>query len=207
MKGPDPAFWCAEGYAIVNVDTRGAYTLEGDLLIMGHQEAQDGAEFLTWLSEQPWCNGKVGLTGNSWLALSQWKIGSLRPTGLAALAPWYVLCCLRARAHTLTSNPGKGSKIFIVILFPREGYHRRTSIIQLQVTQSPPHDMFLQVLKRENTDTLASYGKLEDMSGVLRSNPLWNEYWEDKRSKPEHINVPTYVVASRTNPIHTSGTL
>lgn len=87
-EGPDPGFWCAEGYAIVNVDTRGAYTSEGDLEIMGHQEAQDGAEFVTWLSEQPWCNGKVGLTGNSWLAMSQWKIGSLRPNGLEALAPW-----------------------------------------------------------------------------------------------------------------------
>lgn len=59
----------------------------------------------------------------------------------------------------------------------------------------------------ETTDTLASYGKLEDVSGVLRSNPLWNEYWEDKRSKPEQIDVPTYIVASWTNPIHTSGTL
>lgn len=89
-EGPDPAFWCAEGYAVVNVDTRGAYTSEGDLMIMGHQEAQDGAEFVTWLSQQPWSNGKVGLTGNSWLAMSQWKIGSLRPDGLAALAPWWV---------------------------------------------------------------------------------------------------------------------
>ncbi|GAB1211222.1 hypothetical protein ATERTT37_000335 [Aspergillus terreus] len=57
-EGPDPAFWCAEGYAVINVDTRGAYTSEGDLMIMGHQEAQDGAEFVTWLSQQPWCNGK-----------------------------------------------------------------------------------------------------------------------------------------------------
>jgi putative CocE/NonD family hydrolase len=88
-EGPDPAFWCAEGYAVINVDTRGAFSSEGKLLIFGHQEAQDGAEFITWVSEQAWCNGKVALTGNSWLAMAQWKIGSLRPKGLAALAPWY----------------------------------------------------------------------------------------------------------------------
>jgi putative CocE/NonD family hydrolase len=87
-EGPDPAFWCAEGYAVINVDTRGAFSSEGKLLIFGHQEAQDGAEFITWVSEQAWCNGKVALTGNSWLAMAQWKIGSLRPKGLAALAPW-----------------------------------------------------------------------------------------------------------------------
>lgn len=45
------------------------------------------------------------------------------------------------------------------------------------------------------------------MSGVLSNHPLWNEYWEDKRSKSEQINVPTYVVGSWTNPVHTSGTL
>lgn len=83
---------------------------------MGHQEAQDGAEFVTWLSEQPWCNGKIGLTGNSWLALSQWKIGSLRPKGLAALAPWYVLCFLvPVDLETLISNSGKEFKTSIVI--------------------------------------------------------------------------------------------
>ncbi|KAK5700280.1 hypothetical protein LTS12_028429, partial [Elasticomyces elasticus] len=56
-------------------------------------------------------------------------------------------------------------------------------------------------------DTLASYGKLEDLSGAVQNYPLWNEYWEDKRSKCDQINTPTYVVASWTNPIHTSGTL
>ncbi|RSL40880.1 hypothetical protein CEP54_015988 [Fusarium duplospermum] len=87
-EGPDPGFWCQHGYAVVNPDSRGAYTSEGDLQYFGHQEAQDGAEFITWVSKQPWCNGKVALTGNSWLAIAQWKIGSLRPEGLAALAPW-----------------------------------------------------------------------------------------------------------------------
>ena len=64
-EGPDPAAWCADGYAIINVDIRGAYTAEGNLIAMGHQEAEDGADFVTWVSEQPWCNGKVALTGNS----------------------------------------------------------------------------------------------------------------------------------------------
>ncbi|KAJ0423109.1 Alpha/Beta hydrolase protein [Aspergillus carlsbadensis] len=87
-EGPDPAFWCAHEYAIVNVDIRGGFSAEGDLHFFGQQEAQDGSEFITWVSKQPWCNGKVALTGNSWLAIAQWRIGSLRPEGLAALAPW-----------------------------------------------------------------------------------------------------------------------
>ena len=87
-EGPDPARWCADGYAIINPDIRGAYTSDGDCLVMGRQEAEDGAEFVEWVARQPWCNGKVALSGNSWLAMSQWSIGALRPKGLAALAPW-----------------------------------------------------------------------------------------------------------------------
>lgn len=87
-EGPDPAFWCAHEYAVVNVDSRGAYASEGVLFMFGYQEAEDGAQFITWVSQQAWCNGKVALTGNSWLSICQWTIGSLRPEGLAALAPW-----------------------------------------------------------------------------------------------------------------------
>ncbi|KAK5086301.1 hypothetical protein LTR05_003469 [Lithohypha guttulata] len=87
-EGPDPAFWCSYDYAIVNVDTRGTFTSEGDAHLLGHQEAKDGAEFVTWLSRQKWCNGKVGLSGNSYLAAAQWYIASLRPEGLAGIAPW-----------------------------------------------------------------------------------------------------------------------
>ncbi|PYH40383.1 alpha/beta-hydrolase [Aspergillus saccharolyticus JOP 1030-1] len=169
-EGPDPGFWCAEGYAIVNVDTRGAYTSEGDLEIMGYQEAQDGAEFVTWLSEQPWCNGKVGLTGNSWLAMIQWKIGSLRPKGLEALAPWEGI------QDMYRDNTCQGG-------IPAGEFHNSIA------------------------DTLASYGKLEDPPSVLVKYPLFTEYWEDKRANCEQINVPTYVAASWTNPIHTPGTL
>jgi uncharacterized protein len=35
-EGSDPAFWCSNGYAVVNVDTRGAYTSGGDLFTLGH---------------------------------------------------------------------------------------------------------------------------------------------------------------------------
>ncbi|KAJ3954374.1 hypothetical protein N0V92_009122 [Colletotrichum tropicale] len=95
-EGPDPDFWCPRNYAVINVDTRGAYSSEGDLLIMGHQEAQD--------------------------------------------------------------------------------------------------------------DTLATQGKLEDITSHGREHQLYDAYWEDKIAHPERINVPVYAAASWTNPVHTPGT-
>jgi uncharacterized protein len=87
-EGPDPAYWCPRGYAVVNIDSRGAFTSEGDISLLGREEAQDAAEFTTWVSRLHWCNDKVAFTVNSWLSIIQWKVASLRPKGLAAIAPW-----------------------------------------------------------------------------------------------------------------------
>ena len=87
-EGPDPAYWCNHGYAIVNPDARGAFSSEGDIHHWGSQEADDGYDLIEWLAAQEWCNGKVALSGNSWLAISQWFIASKQPPHLAAIAPW-----------------------------------------------------------------------------------------------------------------------
>jgi predicted acyl esterase len=87
-EGPDPAYWCHHGYAIVNPDARGAFRSNGDVHFWGTQEGQDGYDVIEWVAAQEWSNGKVGLSGNSWLAISQWFIAAERPPHLAAIAPW-----------------------------------------------------------------------------------------------------------------------
>jgi len=87
-EGPDPAYWCSQGYAVVNPDARGAFSSEGDIYHWGSQEGEDGYDLIEWLAARDWCNGKVGLSGNSWLAIVQWYIASQQPPHLAAIAPW-----------------------------------------------------------------------------------------------------------------------
>lgn len=88
FEGPDPAYWCQRGYAVVNPDKRGAYMSEGNLLYWGHEDALDAKDVLSWIGHQEWSNQKVGMAGNSWLTASQWFIASERPQYLAAIAPW-----------------------------------------------------------------------------------------------------------------------
>ncbi|WP_273388973.1 CocE/NonD family hydrolase [Barnesiella viscericola] len=92
FEGPDPAYWVAHGYAIVNPDKRGAYMSEGNLLYWGHEDSLDGCDVIEWIASQPWSNGKVGMSGNSWLTVSQWFIAAERPEHLAAIAPWEGFC-------------------------------------------------------------------------------------------------------------------
>ena len=88
FEGPDPAFWCAHGYAVCNPDPRGAYGSEGDIRVWSQREGEDYHDLIEWLGVQDWCNGKVGLTGNSYLAISQWFAAAEQPPHLAAIAPW-----------------------------------------------------------------------------------------------------------------------
>ena len=88
FEAPDPAYWCARGYAVVNPDKRGAYRSEGNLLYWGHDDALDAGDVINWIANQSWNNQKVGMAGNSWLTASQWFVASERPKYLAAIAPW-----------------------------------------------------------------------------------------------------------------------
>lgn len=54
----------AHGYAVVFQDTRGRYASEGEDRVY-YDDAQDGYDTLDWVAHQPWCNGRVGMSGSS----------------------------------------------------------------------------------------------------------------------------------------------
>ena len=41
FEAPDPAYWCPNGYVIINPDPRGSWGSEGDLTFMSQHEAED----------------------------------------------------------------------------------------------------------------------------------------------------------------------
>lgn len=88
FEAPDPAFWCAHGYAVCNPDPRGAYHSDGDIRWWSRFEGQDYHDLIEFLGVQAWCNGKVATCGNSWLAIAQWFAAAEQPPHLAAIAPW-----------------------------------------------------------------------------------------------------------------------
>lgn len=77
-------YFARRGYAVAIQDVRGRYASEGtfDFLV---QEAEDGYDTVEWVVQQPWCNGKVGTFGTSYLAWVQNALAALNPPGLAAM--------------------------------------------------------------------------------------------------------------------------
>jgi len=88
FESPDPAYWCHQGYAVANVDVRGAGHSEGDVHMFTRQDSEDGYDFIEWVTAQHWCNGKAGMSGNSGVAMHQWRIAAYQPPHLACIAPW-----------------------------------------------------------------------------------------------------------------------
>jgi putative CocE/NonD family hydrolase len=77
-------WWAGRGYAYVVQDVRGRGESDGEFYPLV-TEATDGDDSITWCGTQPWSNGKVGMTGSSYLGWTQVYPAGLRNPHLAAL--------------------------------------------------------------------------------------------------------------------------
>lgn len=80
-------YFTRRGYAVVTVDVRGTGASEGEWDSFGPKEQRDGAEVVAWTRRQPWSDGKVGLWGPSYMAITQLYTAAERPRGLKAIFP------------------------------------------------------------------------------------------------------------------------
>lgn len=87
FEAPDPAYWVQHGYAVCNPDARGIAHSEGNITMIGSQEAEDCYDLIEWLAAQDWSNQKTALSGTSYLAFSQWFIAAGQPPHLTCISP------------------------------------------------------------------------------------------------------------------------
>jgi putative CocE/NonD family hydrolase len=74
------------GYAVVIQDVRGRFSSDGEFYTFVN-EADDGYDSVEWLAAQPWCSGKVGMYGSSYVGATQWLASKARPPSLVCIAP------------------------------------------------------------------------------------------------------------------------
>jgi putative CocE/NonD family hydrolase len=76
------------GYVVVSVDVRGSGasfgTYDGPF---SEKESQDAYDVTEWLAKQDWSNGKIGMFGVSYLAITQYMAASQKPPHLKAIIP------------------------------------------------------------------------------------------------------------------------
>ena len=84
----DPEKWVPDGYVCVRVDARGWGRSPGYIEPYGARGTKDLHDCIEWAAAQPWSNGKVGLLGISYYAITQWLVAATQPPHLTAMIPW-----------------------------------------------------------------------------------------------------------------------
>jgi putative CocE/NonD family hydrolase len=74
------------GYAVVMQDVRGRFASEGEFNTFVN-ERNDGYDMLEWLTQQPWCDGNVGMFSQSYVGLTQWQAALSGHPALKAIVP------------------------------------------------------------------------------------------------------------------------
>ena len=82
------------GYAVVIQDVRGRFASGGDFEPFVNEQA-DGVDTVEWAAVQPWCNGRVGMAGISYLGFCQLATAVRRPEPLQAIVPGLTPCDVR----------------------------------------------------------------------------------------------------------------
>lgn len=77
----------ARGYAYVVADMRGCGASFGVHLPLDLQLARDGKVIADWIADQTWCDGNIGMIGQSYLGWAQWAVASQKPKALKCIAP------------------------------------------------------------------------------------------------------------------------
>jgi uncharacterized protein len=81
--------YATRGFVLAVVDVRGTGGSQGNLddNYFSPRQARDGYELVEYLGTQPWSNGKVGMSGGSYLGITQYLTAEQDPPHLAAIAP------------------------------------------------------------------------------------------------------------------------
>jgi len=85
-RNPESNFGASKGYVVIVQDTRGRYESEG-IFDAFQPEAQDGYDTQQWIGAQPWCNGRIGTFGGSYVGFTQWMPAPLQSPYLVTMFP------------------------------------------------------------------------------------------------------------------------
>ncbi|MFZ5604492.1 MAG: CocE/NonD family hydrolase, partial [Pseudomonadota bacterium] len=78
LGAPDP-FMVKRGYAEVAVDTLGTGVSQGGWEMLGEDEQKAYGDTVDWVKQQPWFNGKLGVAGASYMAITSLFTAQRRP--------------------------------------------------------------------------------------------------------------------------------
>lgn len=184
-EAPDPSYWVAAGYTLVNLNLPGYANSGGTASIISTDQGADYREAIEWIGKQDWCTGSVGLLGVSYLAISQFlAAASPAPhegsSALKCIVPWEGLTDMYRDVACPGGVNGTG--------FLNFWWHT-----EIKDTLNQTFEEFIQ-----------TEGSIPPE--LIRVHPLMDEYWSEKAVNLEEIEVPIMVCGSFSDhELHTRG--
>lgn len=84
----DIEFFVSRGYSIVVPNPRGVGNSGGtNKGFLSAQDQKDCCKIISWIMEQPWCSGKIGMVGTGFAGKIQGLVAARKPEGLSAIMP------------------------------------------------------------------------------------------------------------------------
>ena len=184
----DPEKWVPHDYVCVRVDSRGCGCSPGFIDHFSPRETKDLYLAIAWAAAQPWCSGRIGLSGISYYAINQWHVASLQPPHLAAMcvwegaADWY---------RDMTHHGG------IVSTFWEHWYDMQVKTVQYGAgtrRRSPIHGA--PVCGPETFTEAELAARRSDLAHDIRAHPLDDAYHKARSPVWSKVKVPLLSAAN-----------
>jgi uncharacterized protein len=198
------ALWAAEsGYAVVIQDTRGRWSSEGE----GYpfvNEQDDGYDTISWIAGQPWCNGRVGMSGVSYVGFTQFAAATRQPPALKAIIPAFSFCdpydfLYRGGALNLGASVSWGLLAGAQMALMRQAESGLLSALAqgrlmeqfIELVDGMAHGQTFSWLPLEDLPLIGKSGLLPLLGDAI-AHPQRDEYWQRAACSPKDITVPAF---------------
>ena len=161
-----------QGYAVALLAVRGTGDSGGCMNLFGSKERYDIDQAVTWLGEQPWSSGAVGMTGKSYDGGTQWEAASL------------------GNPHLKTIVPASGVPDVFKLLFGAGTADWRGPLVLNDIYYAQSVAFYAQGRSAQSTREVLACPEYVDAQVATTLSALTGEhdplgYWADRRFLPE----------------------
>ncbi|HHH76573.1 MAG TPA: CocE/NonD family hydrolase [Phycisphaerae bacterium] len=169
-----------DGYVYVTQDVRGKHESRGEFQYL--HEAQDGYDTIEWISNQPWCNGRVGMIGGSYSGYAQLAAAKLKPPSLFGITPAVFTGNIFKGVDYKNGVPQMQCLGWFIINYGR-------------VCQAPTCDWqeAYEAVPLNTMDSVIGYNIPAFQENL--KHPTYDDYWKAKSIEPcyDQLHAPTFL--------------
>jgi putative CocE/NonD family hydrolase len=192
LAGAPPSYLVSRGYAQLTVDARGTGSSGGEWGAFSRREAKDAGAVVEWAHSRRWSNGRVGMTGPSYMGISQLFAASRQPAGLRAIFPQV------PAADVYRDVVASGGQVDVGFIPLWLGLVTGAGLVPPAYGADDPEAGFSTLIDRLTTATTFTAPLLAD--AVLGRDPAYDGRFYRDRSPIEvidRVEVPTFLVAGQ----------